>query len=214
MNTRHTRPAPRLMAVLAHPDDESLGFGGTLARYANAGAEVYLLTATRGEAGRYQGIRPGEPGHPGVAALAMIREAELRAAATTLGVREVALLDYRDQQLDRASPHEAVSQIAAHLRRIRPDIVLTFGPDGGYGHPDHIAISQFTTAAMIAAADPAFTTGGVEGERPHAVSKLYYTSRGRHRHMPRTRRRSPRFPPRWTAPTGTPSRGLTGRSPR
>jgi LmbE family N-acetylglucosaminyl deacetylase len=98
----------------------------------------------------------------------------LRAAATTLGVREVALLDYRDQQLDRASPHEAVSQIAAHLRRIRPDIVLTFGPDGGYGHPDHIAISQFTTAAMIAAADPAFTTGGVEGERPHAVSKLYY----------------------------------------
>ncbi|MEO8075535.1 MAG: PIG-L family deacetylase [Acidobacteriota bacterium] len=167
-------PAPRLMAVLAHPDDESLGFGGSLAKSALEGAEVYLVTATRGEAGRYQGIRPGEPGHPGVAGLAGIREAELQAASAALGVREVALLDYRDQHLDRAEPREAVSLIAAHVRRIRPDVVLTFGPDGGYGHPDHIAISQFTTAALIAAADPAFTTGDVQGARPHAVSKLYY----------------------------------------
>jgi LmbE family N-acetylglucosaminyl deacetylase len=162
------------MAVLAHPDDESLGVGGTLAKYASEGVETFLLTATRGDGGRYRGYRAGDNQHPGASALANIRETELRAAASVLGVREVALLDYRDQHLDRADPHEAVSQIARHLRRIRPDVVMTFGPDGAYGHPDHIAISQFTTAAIVAAADPAFPGDVGEAVRPHAVSKLYY----------------------------------------
>ena len=108
-------------------------------------------------------------------ALANIREAELRAAASVLGVREVSLLDYHDQHLDRANPREAVAGIVGHLRRVRPDVVVTFGPDGAYGHPDHIAISQFTTAAIVAAADPAFACdGGRGGVPPHAVSKLYY----------------------------------------
>jgi LmbE family N-acetylglucosaminyl deacetylase len=154
-------PAPRLMAVLAHPDDESLGVGGTLAKYASEGADVYLLTATRGDGGRYRGYRPGDDQHPGSSALASIRETELRAAASVLGVREVALLDYRDQHLDRANPQEVVSSIVKHLRRVRPDVVLTFGPDGAYGHPDHIAISQLTTAAIVAAGQP-------------TISKLYY----------------------------------------
>lgn len=154
-------PASRLMAVLAHPDDESLGVGGTLAKYASEGVEVFLLTATRGDGGRYRGFPPGDPQHPGAEALASIREKELRAAASVLGVQDVALLDYRDQHLDRANPQEAVSGIVQHLNRIRPDVVLTFGPDGAYGHPDHIAISQFTTAAIVAT-----------GER--AISKLYY----------------------------------------
>jgi LmbE family N-acetylglucosaminyl deacetylase len=149
------------MAVLAHPDDESLGVGGTLARYASEGVEVYLLTATRGDAGRYRHHRPGEAEHPGSSALADIRERELRAAAAVLGVREVALLDYRDQQLDRAAPREVIAAVVRHLRRVQPHVVITFGPDGGYGHPDHIAISQYTTAAVVAAADP-------------AISKLYY----------------------------------------
>ena len=164
---------PRLMAVLAHPDDESLGIGGALAKYASEGADVFLLTATRGDSGRYRGLRPGEIGHPGRSALAKIREGELRAAAAALGVREVSLLDYCDQHLDRADPREAIAAIVAHLRRIRPDVVITFGPDGAYGHPDHIAISQFTTAAVVAAADPAFQPGGIDAES-HAVSKLYY----------------------------------------
>src|SRR5205823_395884 len=113
--------------------------------------------------------------HPGAAALAAIREGELRAAAQVLGVREVALLDYLDQQLDRADPRDVVAAIAAHLRRIRPDVVVTFGPDGAYGHPDHIAISQFTTAAIVAAADRAFVPDGIEADAlPHSVSKLYY----------------------------------------
>jgi LmbE family N-acetylglucosaminyl deacetylase len=156
-------PAPRLMAVLAHPDDESLGVGGTLAKYASEGVEVFLLTATRGDGGRYRGLPPGDPQHPGPVALANIREKELRAAASVLGVHDVAVLDYRDQHLDAANPREAVSNIAGHLRRVQPDVVVTFGPDGAYGHPDHIAISQFTTAATVAAADPAYR-----------VSKLYY----------------------------------------
>jgi LmbE family N-acetylglucosaminyl deacetylase len=154
-------PALRLMAVLAHPDDESLGTGGTLAKYAAEGVEVYLLTATRGDAGRYGPHRPGDAQHPGSSALAEIRERELRAAASVLGVRDVAFLDYRDQHLDRANPQEVIAAIVQHLRRVQPNIVITFGPDGAYGHPDHIAVSQFTTAAVVAAADP-------------MLSKLYY----------------------------------------
>jgi len=165
---------PRLMAVLAHPDDESLGVGGVLAKYASEGVDVFLLTATRGEGGRYRGHRPDSHEHPGPSALAAIREAELRAAASVLGVRDVALLDYCDQHLDRANSGEAVAAIARHLRRVQPDVVVTFGPDGAYGHPDHIAISQFTTAAVVAAADPAFPYDGIETGGPHAVSKLYY----------------------------------------
>jgi LmbE family N-acetylglucosaminyl deacetylase len=168
-------PAPRLMAVLAHPDDESLGVGGALAKYASEGVDVFLLTATRGDAGRYHGHPLGDPEHPGPLGLADLREAELRAAAAVLGVCEVSLLDYPDRYLDRANPRQAVASVAMHLRRIRPHVVVTFGPDGAYGHPDHIAISQFTTAAVVTAADPGWTCDGVEvAPPPHAVSKLYY----------------------------------------
>jgi LmbE family N-acetylglucosaminyl deacetylase len=165
---------PRLLAVLAHPDDESLGVGGTLAKYASEGANVFLLTATRGDRGRYRGHARDDPQHPGPAALAAIREGELRAAAAVLGVREVSVLDYQDQQLDRAGPREAIAAIARHVRRVRPDAVVTFGPDGAYGHPDHIAISQFTTAAMVAAADPSFPCDSPAALAAHATSKLYY----------------------------------------
>jgi len=162
----------RLMAVLAHPDDESLGVGGTLAKYASEGVETFLVTATRGESGRYRGHR--DEGHPGPLALGKIRESELRAAASVLGVREVSLLEYRDQELDRANPCEAVARIVSHVRRVRPDVVVTFGPDGAYGHPDHIAISQFTTAALVAAADHLFATNDAATLSPHTVRKLYY----------------------------------------
>jgi LmbE family N-acetylglucosaminyl deacetylase len=164
------------MAVLAHPDDESLGVGGTLAKYASEGVDVFLLTATRGDGGRYRGYGPDDHRHPGPSALANIRETELRAAASELGVREVSLLDYRDQHLDGANPRDAVAGIVGQLRRVHPDVVVTFGPDGAYGHPDHIAISQFTTAAVVAAADPAFPPDGIEAVRPHSVSKLYYVA--------------------------------------
>jgi LmbE family N-acetylglucosaminyl deacetylase len=165
---------PRLLAVLAHPDDECLGVGGTLAKYASEGVEVFLLTATRGDSGRFRGFRLGDPQHPGPVALASIREGELRAAASALGIHQVSILDYHDQHLDQANPGEAIATIVTHIRRVKPDVVLTFGPDGAYGHPDHIAVSQFTTAAIVAAADSAFPSDGMEAPGPHLVSKLYY----------------------------------------
>jgi LmbE family N-acetylglucosaminyl deacetylase len=164
----------RLMAVLAHPDDESLGVGGTLAKYAAEGVETSVVTATLGESGRYRGHPSGHPQHPGEATLRGIREAELRAATDVLGVRDLFLLGYHDQALDRADPREAIARIAAAVRRVRPHVVLTFGPDGAYGHPDHIAISQLTAGAVVASADPSFVTGETSRLDPYAVAKLYY----------------------------------------
>jgi LmbE family N-acetylglucosaminyl deacetylase len=167
-------PERRLLAMLAHPDDESLGLGGTLAKYAAEGVDTYVVTATRGQSGRYRGVRRGHPDHPGTTALGRVREAELRAAVDVLGVRELALLDYVDQELDRVDPLEAIGRLAGHVRRIKPQVVVTFGPDGAYGHPDHIAISQLTTAAIVAAADPSFPGSHLAATTPHAVAKLYY----------------------------------------
>lgn len=152
----------RLLCVTAHPDDESMAMGGTLARYAAEGVETHVLCATRGERGRYR----DNSDHPGPEALGRIREAELRAAARELGVRSVQFLDYVDGELDQADPAKAGEQIAAQIRRLRPHVVLTFGPDGLYGHPDHIAISQLTTAAVLRAA--------CAGSGAHRVAKLYY----------------------------------------
>ena len=151
--------ALRLMCVLAHPDDESLGTGGTLAKYAAEGVETHVVTATRGERGRFgdNGERPG----PDV--VGATREAELRAAARELGIHEVTLLGFPDGALDTVDPEHVQSMIVSQLRRVRPHVVITFGPEGAYGHPDHIAISQLTTAAVVRASD---------GE--YAVSKLYY----------------------------------------
>lgn len=160
----------RLCGVFAHPDDETLGAGGTLARYGAEGVETYVVTATRGQSGRY---RDGSD-HPGPEALGRIRETELRAAAAVLGVKEVSVLDYVDQELDRADPRDVISHLVGHLRRIRPQVVITFDPAGAYGHPDHIAICQFTTAAVTAAADSSYSPSA-DGESPaHRVSKLYY----------------------------------------
>lgn len=156
----------RLMAVLAHPDDESLGLGSTLATYAARGVETYVVTATRGERGRYF----ANIDRPSDADVGRVREGELRAATRTLGVRELVLLDYVDGELDQADPDEAVRRIVAELRRVRPQVVVTFDPFGAYGHPDHVAICQLTTAAVLAAADPTFAPE----TPPHRVSKLYY----------------------------------------
>lgn len=156
------------MAVLAHPDDESLGVGGALAAYAARGVETHLVTATRGERGRFF----TNENRPADAEVGRVREGELRAAAHALGVREVTLLDYVDGALDQADADEAVRRIVGHLRRVRPQVVLTFDQFGLYGHPDHVAICQLTTAAVLAAGDPAFRTDG--DAAPHRVSKLYY----------------------------------------
>lgn len=164
-----SRETLKLMCVLAHPDDESLGLGGALAKYAAEGVKTYLVTATRGE----RGWNGKDEAYPGLVALGKIREAELCSAAEVLGLQEVYFLDYIDGELDQANPKEAIGKIGGHLRRVRPHVVITFDPMGAYGHPDHIAICQFTTAAMIAAADPTYNLG--PELPPHRVLKLYYT---------------------------------------
>jgi len=165
--TGRDRPL-RLCGIFAHPDDETLGTGGTLARCAAEGVETFVITATRGQSGRY---RDGS-GHPGPEELGRIREGELRAACDVLGVKEVQVLGYRDKELDRADPVEITETLVGHLRRIRPEVVVTFDPAGAYGHPDHIAICQLATAAVVAAADPSVALPG--NDPVHGVSKLYY----------------------------------------
>jgi LmbE family N-acetylglucosaminyl deacetylase len=166
---RSTTSPLKLMAILAHPDDESLGIGGTLARYAAEGIQTYLVTATRGERGWV-----GEPNaNPGPRALGEIRERELRAAAAVLGIRHLDILDYVDGELDQADPVKVTAKLVDIVRRVRPDVVITFGPEGAFGHPDHIAISQLTTAALVWAADPGYVHQ-VRGARQHRVAKLYH----------------------------------------
>jgi LmbE family N-acetylglucosaminyl deacetylase len=147
------------MCVLAHPDDESLGTGGTLATCAAQGIETYVVTATRGERGRFH---DGQE-RPAADVIGQTREAELMAAARELGVREVNILGYPDGGLDGVDAASAQEAIASHLVRVRPHVVITFGPEGAYGHPDHVAISQLTTAAIVKAS-----------QQGAPVSKLYY----------------------------------------
>jgi LmbE family N-acetylglucosaminyl deacetylase len=158
----------KLLAVFPHPDDETLGLGPTLAKYAAENVETYLVCATRGERGWFESEGP-DPGWEGVA---RIREAELRCAAEHLGLREVNFLDYIDGDVDQANPAEIIGKIVAHVRRIRPQVVVTFPPDGAYGHPDHIALSQFTNAALVCAADDSYRDS--DGQVAHRVSKFYY----------------------------------------
>ena len=116
----------RLMFVFAHPDDESMGAGAIIAKYVAEGVDVYLLCATRGERG-WQG---DEKDNTGLTELGRVRTTELINAAKVLGLREVNFLDYIDGDLDQADHAEATRKIATHIRRIQPQVVVTFVPDG------------------------------------------------------------------------------------
>jgi LmbE family N-acetylglucosaminyl deacetylase len=155
-----------LLAVLAHPDDESFGMGGTLALYARRGVKVHLICATRGEAG------DASPEHlSAYASVAELREAELRCAAGILNLAGVHFLGYRDSGMpgapDNQHPlalvaaplNEVAEKIAAFIRQFHPQVVVTFDPIGGYKHPDHIAIHQATVRSFKLASDPAFENG-------------------------------------------------------
>lgn len=177
MTTQDPRPDPRpsnplkLMAILAHPDDESMGLGGTLARYAAEGVSTHLVTATRGEKGWFG---PPEE-NPGPYRLGRIRQAELLNAAQILDLHSVDFLNLIDGELARSDVYEAMAHIVSLVRSIRPQVVVTFGPDGDYGHPDHIAISQLTSGALVCAADPMYPG---ETRPAHRVSKLYHMVNG------------------------------------
>ncbi len=167
-----------ILAVLAHPDDELFGMGGTLALYAARGADVYLVCATRGEVGE---VAPEML--KGFNSIAELRESELRCAAGILGLKDVFFLDYRDSgmpgspanQHPRALAAQPLDDVAAnvvcYIRELRPQVVLTFDPIGGYRHPDHIAIQRATVRAFEQAADPDFAPSDLA---PFAPQYLYY----------------------------------------
>ena len=158
----------KLMAIFPHPDDETLGMGPTLAKYSAGEVETYLVCATRGE----RGWNGPEDENPGPEALGKIREKELHCAAEALGLHELTLLDYIDGDLDRADPHEVIADLVKNICRIRPQVVVTFSCDGNYGHPDHIALAQFTAAALVCAADAQYI---VSSDQPsHRVLKFYH----------------------------------------
>jgi N-acetyl-1-D-myo-inositol-2-amino-2-deoxy-alpha-D-glucopyranoside deacetylase len=180
-------PERRLLLVHAHPDDESINNGATMAKYAAEGALVSLVTCTRGE--------EGEVIPPGLAHLAADRDdalgpyraGELAAAMRELGVTDHRFLGgegrYRDSGMLGTPPNErpdcfwraSVDEAAAHLtavvREVRPQVLVTYGPDGGYGHPDHVQAHRVATRAVELAADPGFRPdlGG-----SHTVSRVYW----------------------------------------
>lgn len=158
------------MAVFAHPDDEAFGTGGTLAKYAAEGCDVYLVTATRGEAGQI-----AEPELATPANLPYIREEELRCACQIYGIQPPRFLDYQDGQLAIVNQGQAVGRLARIIRELRPQVLITFGPDGIYGHYDHIAVHRWATIAVELAADPDCFPEQLAGAcQPHQVSKVYF----------------------------------------
>ncbi len=160
----------KLMAVFAHPDDEAFGTGGILSKYAEAGCDVYLVTATRGEAGQI-----AEDDLATHADLPFVREQELRCACEIYGIHPPRFLDYADGLLPLIHQGQAVGKVVRLIRELKPQVVVTFGPDGIYGHYDHIAVHRWTTIAVELAADATCFPHHVnERCEPHQVSKLYY----------------------------------------
>lgn len=170
---------PVLLAVLAHPDDETFGTGGTLALYARRGVKVYLVCATRGEVGEV------DPEYmEGYKSIAERRENELRCASGLLGLTGVFFLDYRDSgmpgtpdnQHPRALAAQPVEQVAGeifrYIQELKPQVLITFDPIGGYRHPDHIAIHNATVRAFeLCQEGKKSTTGDI-----HRPEKFYFNT--------------------------------------
>jgi N-acetyl-1-D-myo-inositol-2-amino-2-deoxy-alpha-D-glucopyranoside deacetylase len=174
----------RLLAVHAHPDDETITMGGLLALCADRGISTSVICCTDGKvatifdpeyAAKEDEIRPR---------LKEIREAELRRAGEILGVSEINFLGFGDSGMAgtetnnapgafwRADFDEAVGRVVAHIRRFRPHVVVTYDGNGGYGHPDHIQAHRVTLVAVEAAYHAVYPALGA----PWRVSKLYYTA--------------------------------------
>lgn len=157
---------PGLLAVLAHPDDEIFRPGGTLAQLSRLGVRVWVLCATRGEAG-VSGLDPAQAGR--------LRGAELQCACRALGIEPPRFLDYQDGKLAEVSESEAVARVTATVRELRPQVLLTWPPDGVSGHPDHVTVSCWTDQAFLSAADPdAFPQHEATQLEPHTVDALYH----------------------------------------
>ncbi|MFA9406367.1 MAG: PIG-L family deacetylase [Anaerolineales bacterium] len=169
-----------MLVVFAHPDDEAFATGGTLAKYASAGVRTTLVCATRGEVGEISDPVLATPN-----TLPSVREQELLCSAETLGIEEVVFLGYRDSGMigtpDNEHPdafilaneEEVIARLVGIMRQVKPQIVLTFEPNGGYGHPDHIAIHNHTVSAFHKAAQEDY---GVELGGAWRSDRLIYTA--------------------------------------
>lgn len=174
-----------ILVVMAHPDDESFGMGGTLAYYSSQGVDVHLVCATRGEAGTV------DPEYlQKYKTIAELREAELHCAGEALGLKSISFLDYRDSGMggseDNRNPaalvqaplEQVTERIVGHIRRLKPQVVITFDETGGYYHPDHIAVHKATVAAFHAAGDAAQYPKAGAAFQP---AKLFFNARNRAR---------------------------------
>jgi LmbE family N-acetylglucosaminyl deacetylase len=172
-----------MLAVFAHPDDEGL-VTGVFARYHNEGARVALICATRGEEGE---IAPGVECAP--ENLGAWREQELRSAMSHVPLDQIYFLDYRDSGMDgtpanqnpvnlhNAPLADVTRKVVGIIREVRPQVLVTFDPNGGYGHPDHIKMHHATMAAWDQAGDPTcYPEQLTNGLEPYAPSKLYWTA--------------------------------------
>jgi LmbE family N-acetylglucosaminyl deacetylase len=171
---------PVLMVVIAHPDDETFGMGGTLAYYASIDVEIFLVCATRGEAGEVQ-----DKYLQRYNSIAALRIAELECAAKQLGIKKLIFLDYLDsgmpgsfhghhpQALVNAHSEKLVIDIVRLIREIRPDVIITHDPMGGYMHPDHIKLHRAVKDAFFLAGDPNCDQTNLPEYSPQ---KLYYNS--------------------------------------
>jgi LmbE family N-acetylglucosaminyl deacetylase len=179
MDAQSNRPAwLRILAVFAHPDDEVFCAGGTLARHAARGAEVMVVSATQGEAGQIRDAQVATR-----RTLGDVRTRELELSCQRLGIQHAVCLDYGDGKLQEGDPLPLTRHLTHIIRSFQPDVVITFGPDGAYGHPDHVAISQLTTRAFhLAGEGVQFPEQLEEGLSPHTPGRLYYSC------FPRSRR--------------------------
>ncbi|MBA3030351.1 MAG: hypothetical protein FP816_16285 [Desulfobacteraceae bacterium] len=173
-----------LLAVHAHPDDESIGTGGILAKYASLGVKTVVVYGTRGEEGDIlnpEFVAPG-PDMP----MENIRGSELENALKVLGVSKHFCLGYRDSGMvgtpanenpasfNRADLEEATAKLVDIIREIRPHVLVTYNERGGYGHPDHVMTHRVTVLAFDKSGDPGYK--GFDNGNAWQPSKLYYTA--------------------------------------
>lgn len=205
-----------VLFIFAHPDDEAFGLAGMITLLRRQGTPVTLVTATRGEVGEILA-----PKRATRSTLGAVREQELRSAMNLAGLNDVRILGYRDsgmagtpenddpRSLVRAPAEEVVALVAGEIRSVRPAAVVTFGEDGIYGHPDHVAIHHLTVAAIAAAADPNQPEGLGE---PWKVGALYFSAIPRERIRSMAERRDGPFrslTPEQLATMGTPLGEIT-----
>lgn len=173
----------RILISYAHPDDESFGNGGTIAKYVDEGADVYLICATDGDVGTIPDEMQGQ-----YDTIRELRLAELHAANEILRFKEMFLFHYKDSGMMgneanndptclwatyKREPETVERRVVEVIRKVRPQVVITFNEYGGYGHPDHIAIQRATVNAFDLAGDPAYITDGLA---PYQPQKLYYST--------------------------------------